>query len=107
MRQTLKGTKAALCQYLVRELSVLNREIVNAAMDGDVLRRDIIETKIDTLSDMYSYLYSCGIRFCIHSNYIKAEIDLDGVLEIPQYTLVFDTSLYFCDACRHDLQKNA
>ena len=107
MRQTLKGTKAALCQYLVRELSVLNREIVNAAMDGDVLRRDIIETKIDTLSDMYSYLYSCGIRFCIHSNYIKAEIDLDGVSEIPQYTLTFDSNLYFCDACRHDLQKIA
>lgn len=102
MKQTLKGTKAALCDYLVRQLSVLNREIIDAARDGDVLRRDIIETKIDTLADMYSYLYSCGIRFCIDSHYIKAEIARDGVSEVPQYILTFDNSLYFCDACLHD-----
>lgn len=107
MRQTLKGTKTALCQYLVRQLSTLNREIIDAARDGDVLRRDVIETKIDTLDDIGTYLYSCGIRCCIHLNYIKAEINYDGVSEIPQYTLTFDDSLYFCDACLRNLQKTA
>lgn len=103
MKQTLKGTKTALCTYLVHQITALNHEIINAAKDGDIIRKDIIETKIDTLADMYSYLYSCGIQFCIGCQYIKAKIDIDGVSEIPQYVLHFDGSLYLCDSCDNSL----
>lgn len=90
MRQTLKerliGANSAIITFITEELFALNKDIVEAAKDGDEIRWDVEKTKVETLENFCSVL-----RQNFPQKYLTFSIDLSpryipNVGEVRQYT---------------------
>lgn len=81
--------------YLIHELWNLNADIIDAAEEGDLIRRDVVFTEIDTLDNlcMQPFLRESGIHFTICAAPVSAEnfenLDENGIINVPQFYLTY------------------
>lgn len=82
--------------YLETALRDLNEEIINAAWEGELVKRDVINTEIDTLDALCKnkLLLATGARFTICNCAVSAKnfgnLCMDGVDYIPQFYLEYE-----------------
>lgn len=99
MKQTLKVTKDKMRDFLHSELCHLNREIIAAAKDGDIIRGDVEDTKIDVLENLCFFIDGAGIRAFIEKKEIyDFDIPINGVNCVRQYHLYYDGMMFNCGA---------
>lgn len=81
--------------YLIHELWNLNADIIDAAEEGDLIRRDVVFTEIDALDNlcMQPFLRGSGIHFTICTAPVSAEnfenLDENGIIDVPQFYLTY------------------
>ena len=102
-------TNNAITNFIVKQLSDLNREIVEAAEDGDVIRNDIIQTKIDTLEELCEVIQDSYFSIKISRNEIwgQFDFDFDGVDAISQYHLYLNGQIIPCGSISITEKKGA
>lgn len=84
------------------ELERLNKEIIAAAKDGDIVREDIEAATIDTLKNVchmmkFSRAFDREPRIETEET-ADFSLDFDGVGSVRQYTFVVDGEIYPCNS---------
>ena len=101
MREVVKmitDTNMAIKKFIVKQLTDLNREIVEAAEDGDIIRKDIIDTKIETLEELCDALQNfCFIHIGREEVWSKFDFNFDGVDAIQQFFLCYNGQIIPCE----------
>lgn len=95
--------------YLENALWDLNADIINAAEEGELIRRDVINTEIDTLDALCknNLLIATGARFTICNYPVPVKnfenLCVNGVDYIPQFYLEYENEaddterkVYYC-----------
>lgn len=103
------GQDAVVVQnIIIRMLSDLNRQIIEAAEEGDIIRWDVIDTTIENCE-----IWCQTVKICGHLAYIEKEevwgvynLNYDGVNSIFQFRLNWDGQTIVCD-CQTAEKKGA